>query len=214
MKAVVFDMDGTILHTLPDLAVAANAALDAMGYPRRTYGEIEAFMGNGAQRLIECCVPDGTPDSLKKRTFEVWRSIYLQSGYTNTAPFPGIVEAIRQLRAASVKTAVLSNKFDAGVQALNQRFFPGLFDAARGEVPPTPRKPDPTSLLQMIHELGVSPREAAYVGDTRVDVRTARAAGVFMAGVSWGYDHANPLPIDELDAYLHEPGELISLATR
>jgi phosphoglycolate phosphatase len=210
VEAFVFDMDGTILHTLPDLAIAANEALTRLGYPTRSYEEILGFMGNGAQRLIESSLPACATDDERARTFALWRSIYLQSDYAHTEPFPGIVDTLHALRGAGVKTAVLSNKFDAGVQALSARFFPGLFDIARGEVPPTPRKPDPTSLLQVLCELDVPVDAAAYVGDTQVDVEVARNAGVRAIGVSWGYDTANPLPVKGLDAYIHSPEELLS----
>ena len=211
IRAFVFDMDGTILHTLPDLVVAANEALDQMGFPARTYDEILALMGEGGAHMIERAVPPGTPDEVRWQAFDLWRDIYIASDYANTAPFVGIPETLQQLRQRGVKTAVLSNKFDAGTRLLAERCLPGLFDIVCGDAPPAPRKPDPTTLLAMLDELGVRPDEAAYVGDTMVDVKTARNAGVMAIGVSWGYDSANPLCPDELDAYIHEPGELLGL---
>ena len=212
VKAFVFDMDGTILHTLPDLYAASNAALTQLGYPTRTYEEILAFMGNGAQRLIECALPEGSSPSACAQAFQTWRSIYLQSAYEHTEPFPGITQVFHALRERGAKVAILSNKYDAGVQVLTERFFPGLVDVARGERPPTPRKPDPTSLFEVLDELGVSPAQAVYIGDTNVDVKLARAAGLPIIGVSWGYDAANPLPVEQLDAYIHDPAELLALA--
>ena len=211
IRAFVFDMDGTILHSLPDLAIATNEALERQGYPTHTYDEIMSYMGNGAQRLIERALPPGTAPGICKRTFDLWRGIYIASDYANTAPFPGIVDTLHELRKRGMKTGILSNKFDAGVRALAEQYFPGLFDAVRGEIPPTPRKPDPTSLLNMLDELGVSPAETAYVGDLNVDVRTARNAGVLAVGVSWGYAAADPLRLDLLDAYVHSPAELLEL---
>ena len=211
-KAFIFDMDGTILHTLPDLALAANEALERMGFPTRTYDEIHAFMGQGSNRLIEMCCPDSATPAQRRQTFEVWRSIYLQSAYAHTEPFPGITEAIRELRERGVKTAVLSNKFDAGVQVLAQRFFPGLFDASRGEIPPTPRKPDPTSLLQLLDELDVRPAETVYIGDTNIDVELAENAGVALLGVSWGYDAAAPMRKEGLLGYVRSAPELLAFA--
>ncbi len=210
IKAFVFDMDGTILHTLPDLVVATNEALVQMGFPARTYEEVLGFMGDGGARLIERAVPPGTPRELREETFELWRSIYIGSGYPLTEPFPGIVESLEELRRRGAKTAVLSNKFDEGARQLAERFFPGLFDAVRGDAPPAPRKPNPTTLLRMLDELGVQPGEAAYLGDAIVDVHVARNAGVRAIGVSWGYDAANPLPVADLDAYIHDPSELLA----
>lgn len=211
IRAFVFDMDGTILHTLPDLVVAANEALEQMGFPTRDYDEILALMGEGGAHMIERALPPSTHVEIKRQAFELWRDIYIASDYDNTEPFPGIPDTLRQLREHGAKTAVLSNKFDAGTRLLAERCLPGLFDIVRGDAPPAPRKPDPTTLLQMLDELGARPEEAAYVGDTFVDVKTARNAGVMAVGVSWGYDAARPLPIAELDAYIHEPSELLGL---
>ena len=209
IKAFVFDMDGTTLDSLPDLAIATNEALTRMGFPTHAQEKILTFVGNGAERLIEqACPPDATPEQ-RKQTLELWRDIYIHSDYAHTEPFPGVVEVLGKLRARGVKTAILSNKFDAGVQLLSKLYFPGLLDLARGEIPPIPRKPDPTSLRLAMNELGVTPEETAYVGDTNVDVQVARNAGVMAIGVSWGYDKALPLPIDELDAYIHSMDELL-----
>ena len=211
VKAVVFDMDGTILHTLPDLVAAANETFAQLGYPARTEAEALECMGSGGRHLVEKLMPPGCTRAEEERIFQLWRDIYAASDYAGTKPFPGIVEVLRELRERGVATAVLSNKFDTGVRELADRFFDGLFDAVRGEVPPAPRKPDPTVLLNMLAELDVHPAEAAYVGDTVVDVRVAHNAGVLAVGVSWGYDKADPLPRDELDAYLHDPAELLAL---
>ena len=211
IKAFIFDMDGTILHTLPDLVIAANEALGQMGFPTRSYDEILELMGEGGAHMIERAVPPGTPDETRWQTFDLWRDIYIASDYANTAPFPGVAGTLQKLREHGAKTAVLSNKFDAGTRLLADRCLPGLFDIVRGDAPPAPRKPDPTVLLSMLDEFGARPSEAAYVGDTLVDVKTARNAGVMAIGVSWGYDAANPLPIAELDAYIHEPAELLNL---
>ena len=211
VKAFIFDMDGTILHTLPDLVVSANEAFAQMGFPARTYDEILALMGQGGAHMVERALPSDTPEELRKQTFELWRDIYIASDYAHTEPFAGIPETLLKLRESGTKTAVLSNKFDAGTHLLADRCLPGLFDMVRGDAPPAPRKPDPTVLLQMLDELEVLPDEAAYVGDTLVDVQVARNAGVMAVGVSWGYDSASPLPVGELDAYIRKPSELLEL---
>ena len=211
VKAVVFDMDGTILHTLPDLLAAANETFARLGYPPRTEAEALACMGSGGRHLVEKLMPPGCTRTEGEHAFQLWHDIYIASDYAGTRPFLGVVEVLHELRARGVTTAVLSNKFDAGVQVLTKRFFDGLFDVVRGEVPPAPRKPDPTVLLEMLDGLGVCPAEAAYVGDTMVDVQVARNAGVLAVGVSWGYDKTEPLPRDELDAYLGNPSELLAL---
>ena len=207
IRVLVFDLDGTLLDTMSDLAVAANEALVHMGFPARTQEEMLSYMGYGGRWLIEQLVPEWATADQRRRTFELWRELYIASDYALTAPFDGVVEAVRELRSHGVKTAVLSNKFDAGVRTLVQRHFPDLFDVARGDAPPMPRKPDPTGLLKMLDDLGADRGEAAYVGDSIVDVKVARNAGAKAVGVAWGYDAAAPLPVDELDAYVMTPAD-------
>ena len=212
MRAFVFDMDGTLLHTFPDLAIVANKALEQMGFPTRTYDELLAFMGFGGKWLINQAVPASASDDERQRTFELWRTHYIESGYIETRPFPGIVDCVRELRARGMKTAIVSNKLDDGVRTLAAKHFPGLFDAVHGDMPGVPRKPDATVLLQTLDELGVCPKDAVYVGDTNVDAQTAHNAGVAMVGVSWGYAKADPLLISGLDAFIRHPAELLGLA--
>ena len=211
VKALIFDMDGTTLHTLPDLAIAANEALGQMGFPARTYEDILSFMGEGSWRLIERCLPPSSTQDQCGQVFDLWRRIYIASSYENTLPFPGMVDTLRELRSRGMKTAILSNKFDEGARLLAEVHFPGLFDIVRGDKAPTPRKPDPTGLLRIVEELGVEPHEAAYVGDTLVDLEVAENAGMMFIGVSWGYDKAAPLPQDRVDVCIHDPHELLSL---
>ena len=211
LEAIVFDMDGTILHSLPDLAACANEAFSRMGFPTHSESEFRKYMGGGGVRLINHVVPAEATAEQRSRAFELWRSLYIASDYALTTPFPGVVDVLAALRAQGMKTAVLSNKFDEGARMLAERHFPGLFDAVRGDKPPAPTKPDSTTLLQMLDDLGVRPEAAAYVGDTNIDVQTARNAGVMAIGVSWGYDSANPLRAQELDAYLRKPADLLDL---
>ena len=204
-------MDGTLLHTMPDLIVAANEALVRMGFPTRAEDEMLAHMGHGGQWLIGQIVPENATDEQRQQTFELWRELYIGSDYALTKPYDGMIDTLRQLQLSGMKLGVLSNKFDAGVRTLARRHFLGLFDAVQGDAPPLPRKPDPTTLLQMLETLGVRPEDAAYVGDSQIDVQVARNAGVRAIGVSWGYDQAAPLLIAELDAYVREPYELLTL---
>lgn len=213
MKALVFDMDGTLLHTFPDLARAANRALELRGFPTRTHEELLEFMGYGGRWLINQAVPTSASEAERQRAFELWRKHYIESGYVGTEPFPGVVEVVRELRARDMRMAVVSNKLDEGVRNLTDRHFPGLFDMVRGDLPGMPRKPDATVLLQVLDELGVHPGDAAYIGDTNVDVQTARNAGVMAVGVSWGYAKADPLSMADLDAFIRHPDELLTLVT-
>lgn len=211
IRAVVFDMDGTLLHTMPDLARAANEAFARMGFPEKTQDQMLAHMGLGGQQLIERIIPEEAGPDVRQEAFDLWRALYIQSDYALTEPFEGMVDAVRAIRALGVKTAILSNKFDEGARKLAELHFPGLFDVVQGDAPPLPRKPDAASLLRVLDMLGVGADEAVYVGDTIVDVQTAHNAGVACVGVSWGYDAAAPLPKDELAAFVREPAELAEL---
>lgn len=209
MKAFVFDMDGTILHTLPDLTVVTNRTMEKLGYPLHTQEEVLTYVGNGAARLVAQACPASLTDEERAQALALWQQTYLDYGNDLTEPFPGIEETLRELRARGIKTAVLSNKFDAAVQELAEQYLPGLFDIARGEIPPIPRKPHPDALLKLIEDLGATPEETVYVGDTSVDAETAFNAGTKIVGVSWGYDKALPMPIEKLDGYIHETSELL-----
>ena len=211
LEALIFDLDGTLLHTLPDLAACANEAMVQMGFPEHSLVEYERLMGYGGRWLIEQSLPKGATAEQRARAFELWRSLYIEGDYPLTMPFPGVADMVCTVRERGLKTGVLSNKFHEGACVLVSRHFPGAFDEVRGDKPPAPRKPDPTTLLEMLNRLGVSPDAAAYVGDANVDLQTARNAGVMAVGVAWGYDHANPLRIGDLDVFIREPSELCNL---
>ena len=209
--AYIFDLDGTVLDTLPDLVNITNTVLAEWDMPTHTTEEVNSYVGNGARMLLVRAAPEGTPDDVIDALLARWRGIYPELGHQFTHPYAGIPETLDELKSRGAKLGVLSNKFDAATCAVIGRHFPGVFDLVRGDKPPAPRKPDPTVLLQMLDELGVTAAETAYVGDAMVDLQVARRAGVAAVGVSWGYDAANPLPVHELDAYLHNPAELLDL---
>ncbi len=186
-RLAVFDLDGTLLDTLDDLTDSLNTVLSRNGYAPRTRDEVRRFVGNGIRRLIERALPEGTEDAEIDRIFAVFKPYYNMHCNVKTAPYRGVPALLRVLRAAGMRTAVLSNKADEAVQPLCAQYFPGLLDMARGERAPFPRKPEPDSLLNMLRELGVSPEEAVYIGDSEVDVRTAANAGIQAILVDWGF---------------------------
>ena len=185
--AFVFDCDGTILDTLPDLVVVTNTALRECGYPEHTVDEIKSYVGNGVKALMYQAVPADTPQADADAALACWKRLHPELEGRLTKPYPGIPETLAELRARGAKTAVLSNKFDEGVQQVVGEFLPGLFDVAHGECDLIPRKPDPTGLLLTLEELGVAPDRAAYIGDSPGDIVVARNAGTFAIAVSWGY---------------------------
>lgn len=186
-KAVLFDMDGTVLDTLGDLAAAVNHVLAEFGMPLRSKAEISQFLGNGAAYLISCAVPEGTPAGKTEEILKVYQPWYTAHCDILTAPYPGIIPLMEKLRAEGVKLAVISNKQDSAVKPLAEKYFPGLLEIAVGESPSVRRKPNPDSVLAALDYLGVSRDEAVYVGDTEVDIETARNADMPCAVVGWGF---------------------------
>lgn len=186
-RAAVFDLDGTLLNTLDDLAAAVNYALDQMGMPRRSKEEVRSFLGNGTRVLMHLSVPEGTDEKTELRAFQTFTTRYSAHHADATAPYPGILDVVEALRDASVPRAVVSNKPDADVQALVASYFPGLFDAVVGQREDVRRKPAPDSLQAVMRGLSLSPADAVYVGDSEVDVQTAANAGTDCVIVSWGF---------------------------
>lgn len=186
-RAVVFDMDGTILDTLEDMKQSVNAALAAEGFPPRTLDEVRHFVGNGNRRLVERAVPEGTEADAVERVFRGFHTQYRVHCMDHARVYPGIPSLLARLRAAGIRTAVVSNKADYAVKLLAERFFPGLLDAAAGEKEGVRRKPAPDGVLAVLAALGVPPAEAVYVGDSEVDIETARNAGLPCLSVTWGF---------------------------
>lgn len=184
---VIFDLDGTLLDTLQDLADSTNYALSACALPPRTSEEIRSFVGNGVGLLIARAVPEGTPDEIRGRCLELFRAHYLLNMENKTAPYPGVVELLGRLGREGYKLAIVSNKLDSAVKGLAQSHFDGLAPVAIGERPGVKRKPAPDMVRLALDELGSSADQAVYVGDSDVDLETARNAGLPCVSVSWGF---------------------------
>lgn len=186
-NAAIFDMDGTLLNTLDDLAASTNAALAAHGMPGRTTDEVRQFVGNGIMNLIRRATPAGTGEDTQRAVFDTFCAHYADHALDTTAPYPGIVALLDELRARGVKLAVVSNKGDFAVQELVDHFWKGQLDFAVGEREGIRRKPAPDTVLTALEALGVSADEAVYVGDSEVDVATAAASGLDCICVTWGF---------------------------
>lgn len=208
----IFDLDGTLLDTLPDLVVLTNTSLEAFGLPPRTTDEIHSFVGNGAKALIYQAVPEDTDPQITEQVMQRWKDLYSTVGNRLTKPYPHIIEMVSELKRRGVGVGVLSNKFDAGVQAAVDEYLPGLFDVKHGEGGDIPRKPDPTGLLRSIGELGSTPERTVYIGDSPGDIRTARNAGTYAIGVGWGYHTADELREAGADAVVMDARELLAWA--
>ena len=208
IRAVLFDMDGTLLDTLEDLKQALNHALACNGLPERTLSETRRFIGNGIRRLVEQGVPAGTPDDVVEKALCAFKDYYRVHCADNTRPYPGVAETVRGLHAEGYRTAVVSNKDDMQVRALAQRFFPDCMDASSGIVQDVRRKPVPDMLERVIAQLGVRKEECVYVGDSEVDLQTALNAGVELISVSWGFRSRAFLEAQGATRIIDRPEEL------
>lgn len=187
LRLVIFDLDGTLLDTLEDLRDAVNFALRAEALPTRSLAEVRAFVGNGIRKLIERAVPAGTPPEQIDRTHARFTEYYRAHCEDHTAPYPGVRESMRRLRDAGLKTAIVSNKADYAVQKLCETWFGGLCDLAVGERTGMRKKPAPDMTEYALSALGVQGAEAVYVGDSDVDLETAKNAGLRAVSVLWGF---------------------------
>ena len=176
---ILFDLDGTLLNTLEDLADGTNYALSSFGYPERTLEEIRRFVGNGAANLIAQAVPAGQDPAPVLKAFQAYYPAHCQ---IKTAPYPGILDALAEL-GKKYPIAIVSNKPDAAVKPLCAHYFPGIFSL--GETAGCPRKPDPAMVRRAMEAIGAT--DCIYVGDSEVDVLTAKNAGVPCLSVLWGF---------------------------
>lgn len=186
-KAVLFDLDGTLLDTLDDLTDAVNYALEKYGLSMRTRDEVCSFVGNGIVRLLQLAVGDDCPNF--EGVLAEFRSYYKAHCADKTKPYEGIIPLLKELKARGVKTAVLSNKADFAVQPLVEEYFHGFIDAAQGEneAEGVLRKPNPQGVFAIAKRLGVELSDAVYIGDSDVDIKTAQNAGVACISVAWGF---------------------------
>ena len=209
--AYIFDLDGTLLNTLPDLVRLTNMVLDQRGWPQRTSDEVLSYVGDGGRVLLRRAAPAGVSEQAIEEAFGQWQGLYPTYGHALTKPYEGMSDTLAQLKGDGAKLGVLSNKFDGAVGEVIERHFPGMFDVARGECEEIPRKPDPRGLQHMMAQLGVTPDQVAYVGDSGTDMTVACAAGAFPVGVTWGYRPAAELHEAGAQLLIDAPRELLLL---
>ena len=184
-KAILFDLDGTLLDTLEDMADALNRTMDRFALPRRSLREVRSFVGNGARRLVELAA--GAEGGRLEEILAVYKEDYDRNYLIKTAPYPGIMALLDRLHEAGCLVGIVSNKPDSTVQSLSDALFEGKADISVGEKAGIRRKPAPDTVLAAMEALGVTKAETVYVGDSEVDVMTARAAGVPCISVTWGF---------------------------
>lgn len=186
-KTYIFDLDGTLLSTLADLAASTNYALRTHHMPERSIDEVRRFVGNGVKKLMERAIPDGLNNPLFEETFATFRQHYMQHNLDTTQPYPGIMQLLGQLKAEGKNIAVVSNKFYAATRELCRHFFGDLVPVAIGEREDIRKKPAPDTVIEALRELGVDKEGAVYIGDSDVDIMTAKNSGMPCVSVLWGF---------------------------
>ena len=186
-KTYIFDLDGTLLSTLADLAASTNYALRTHHMPERSIDEVRRFVGNGVKKLMERAIPDGLNNPLFEETFDTFRQHYMQHNLDTTQPYPGIMQLLEQLKAEGKNIAVVSNKFYAATRELCRHFFGDLVPVAIGEREDIRKKPAPDTVIEALRELGVDKEGAVYIGDSDVDIMTAKNSGMPCVSVLWGF---------------------------
>jgi phosphoglycolate phosphatase len=212
-QLVIFDLDGTLIDSIGDLAAAMNSVLRGNGYPTHPVSSYQVFVGDGIEKLVRRALAPGVIDESKIEGFvDQMRQEYSTMWLDTTRPFPMIPELLTALHSSGIRTAVLSNKPDGPTRFLVDELFPDHpFAIVRGERSGVPRKPDPTSTLEIISELEAAPQHTVFVGDTPIDVTTGVRAGTRTVGVTWGFREANELRDAGADHVIDKPLDLAGL---
>ena len=207
----IFDLDGTLLDTLGDLAAATNYALRQHGMPEHSIDDVRRFVGNGVRKLMERAIPDGAHNPDFEATFATFRQYYMQHSLDTTQPYEGISETLAALKAKGCRLAVVSNKMMAATQELCQHFFPDTIEVAIGEneAAGIRKKPAPDTVYAALDVLGVGKGNAVYVGDSDVDIQTAANAGLPCISVLWGFRDKAFLTENGAKTFISTPSELL-----
>lgn len=210
-QTYIFDLDGTLLDTLGDLAASVNYALRMHGMPEHSVADVRRFVGNGVRLLMERAVPDGASNPLFDAAFTTFRQYYMQHSLDTTHPYDGIPETLTALKADGCHLAVVSNKFMTATKELIRHFFPDIIDVAIGEheAEGIRKKPAPDTVNEAFRQLGVGKERAVYVGDSDVDVMTARNSGLPCISVLWGFRDRDFLIKHGAETFVSTPSELL-----
>lgn len=204
----IFDLDGTLLDSLTDLAASCNYALRINNMPERTIEEVRLFVGNGVKKLMERAIPDGLQNPAFEKTYNDFRQYYLVHNLDNTKPYPGIVSLLQRLHSEGKNIAVVSNKFYAATQNLVKHFFGEYVTVAIGERENIRKKPAPDTVIEALRQLNASASGAVYIGDSDVDVMTARNSGMPCISVLWGFRDKEFLKENGATTFVTAPDEI------
>ena len=210
-KHVIFDLDGTLLNTIDDLADTGNHVCTLHGWPTHTVDAFKLMVGNGIPKLVERFAPQGTSQAVLDQAFREFMDWYGIHKEDKTAPYAGMPEVTKALREAGVSIAVLSNKADVMAGPVVEHYYPGIFPVVQGALPGLPTKPDPTLLYKLMDRLGATREDTLFVGDSNVDIRTAKNGGLTGCGVLWGFRSREELEAAGADVIVSTPQELLDL---
>ena len=211
INTVIFDMDGTVLNTLDDLTDAVNYTLAKHGLPIRDREDYRRFFGNGIGYALKCAAPEGISDELFAKMIEDFKDYYNMHCLDRTAPYEGILDLMKELHEKGYKMAIVSNKIDSAVKELNERFFSMYVSVAIGEKPGIRRKPAADTVFAALKELGSTQAEAVYIGDSEVDIQTARNAGIPCITVLWGFRDKDMLMENGATTFAAAPADIIDI---
>ena len=212
IKAVIFDLDGTLVNTLPDLHYITNATLRDLGLPERTEDEVRMFIGNGVKKLIGRALPDGI--TLTQGILSLMQANYLKYQNRLSTVYDGIPTLLSELHERGIKTAISTNKPDAAAQEVTKKYFGDLIDFTQGQVEGVPVKPAPESCERILQKLRVRKAEAIYVGDSDTDIETAKNLGVLPVSCTWGFRDEEFLRAHGAEILVRSPQEILEIAAR
>lgn len=210
-KSYIFDLDGTLLDSLTDLAASCNYALRINNMPERTIDEVRMFVGNGVRKLMERAIPDGDRNELFQKTYTDFRDHYLIHNLDHTSPYNGIINMLKSLKDDGCNIAVVSNKFYAATQELVNHFFGDYVSVAIGERDNIRKKPSPDTVFEALRQLNVEKDGAVYIGDSDVDVMTAKNCGMPCISVLWGFRDKKFLIEHGANVFVEKPSEILLL---
>ncbi len=210
IKAVIFDLDGTLVNSLYDLGESTNFALKQMGFPTHPTEAFKYFVGDGIPKLIERAVPENRRDpETQSHVLDIFMRHYKEHYADNTAPYVGIPQMLEQLTAKGIKTAVVSNKAHSMAVTVTEKLFGNKFSLVCGKREDFPSKPDPALTLWVAREIGVRPEECLFVGDSGMDMKAAKNAGCVAVGVLWGFREREELLLNGADCIIDSPNEIL-----
>ena len=209
-KVVIFDLDGTLLYTIEDLADSVNFALEKFGYEKKTLDEVLSFVGNGVRHLVKLSTPEGISEDDFEACFNCFKEYYSEHCCDKTRPYPKIIETLKIIKKKGIKIAIVSNKFQEAAEEVCEHYFKGLYDVVIGESEHCRRKPAPDGIIKILEMYDAEADDALFFGDSEVDIQTANNAGVYIVSVLWGYRNKKFLTKKGAKLFVENPLDMAS----